>query len=357
MNDQLSILILDHFNCHGGAQEYAIDIAMGLKENDVQVYLPTIDITSLSEMATGISTTNFPLLAEKPLSFQFIFRFLKNIFQLKLFIQKNRVDVFHCNSIPVLLLAKLTRKKQPIIYAYHISHKSKIKRAIINLCCDSIIYVSNAMKEEAELGGANKPSRIIYNGLYSFKTHPSKRDKIVFGIPGRITEEKGILLFIEAAKITSKTYSNVEFHIIGRHESEDFFNTVQQRICSTKEIKLIPFYTNKQELYSSLDVVVNATIINEPLGRTLIEAGIASLPVIAPAKAGPLEIVEDTVSGLFFTPEDSQSLSSAMKILIDSASKRENMGKEGRLIFEKKFSIQSISEQLINFYTENRNDK
>jgi glycosyltransferase involved in cell wall biosynthesis len=88
---------------------------------------------------------------------------------------------------------------------------------------------------------------------------------------------------------------------------------------------------------AAADACVNASD-GEPFGIVLLEAMAASLPVVAVAKAGPLEIVESGVTGLLIPHADAGELAAALcKLAADPASAR-GMGIAGRARYERLFT-------------------
>jgi phosphatidylinositol alpha 1,6-mannosyltransferase len=82
-------------------------------------------------------------------------------------------------------------------------------------------------------------------------------------------------------------------------------------------------------LYASLDLFVHPGP-HETFGQTLREAAASGLPVVAPAAGGPLDLVEDGVTGYLVTPGDAGDLAAAVRRLAASPGQRAAMGGEGR---------------------------
>ena len=125
-------------------------------------------------------------------------------------------------------------------------------------------------------------------------------------------------MFIEAAERFLKEGYNANFILIG----DDIFgrNGKYRKNLFTR-IEASPFSSNIQVVgwqdclspyWPQIDCVVH-TADTEPFGRVIIEAMIHGIPVIAAESCGPAEIIEDSVTGLLFKPDDIEELIRAMQ--------------------------------------------
>jgi phosphatidylinositol alpha 1,6-mannosyltransferase len=83
------------------------------------------------------------------------------------------------------------------------------------------------------------------------------------------------------------------------------------------------------EIYASLDVFAHSGP-HETFGQTLQEAAASGLPVVAPAAGGPLDLVQDGVTGFLVTPGDGGALAAAVTRLAASPGLRAAQGRAGR---------------------------
>ena len=72
----------------------------------------------------------------------------------------------------------------------------------------------------------------------------------------------------------------------------------------------------------------------------VIEAMALGLPVVAPAAAGPLEIVEDGVSGLLYAPDDAPAAAESVLRLIRDRELARRLGAAGRARVAERFSLE-----------------
>jgi phosphatidylinositol alpha 1,6-mannosyltransferase len=82
-------------------------------------------------------------------------------------------------------------------------------------------------------------------------------------------------------------------------------------------------------IYASLDVFVHSGPY-ETFGQTLQEAAARGLPVVAPAAGGPLDLVEDGVTGYLVPPADPDAFTCAVARLAADPARRAAFGAAGR---------------------------
>ncbi|TXJ58490.1 glycosyltransferase [Brachyspira aalborgi] len=62
------------------------------------------------------------------------------------------------------------------------------------------------------------------------------------------------------------------------------------------------------------------------------------------------EVVSDGVSGILIEDENYEDLKNALIKLIENKDNRENMGKNGRRIYEEKFTAEIMANKFIDYY-------
>ena len=101
-------------------------------------------------------------------------------------------------------------------------------------------------------------------------------------------------------------------------------------------------------IYASLDVFVHSGPY-ETFGQTLQEAAASGLPVVAPAAGGPLDLVEDGVTGYLVLPGDADAFAAAVARLAADPGTRAAFGAAGRRKVLTR-SWPALTEELIGHY-------
>jgi phosphatidylinositol alpha 1,6-mannosyltransferase len=103
------------------------------------------------------------------------------------------------------------------------------------------------------------------------------------------------------------------------------------------------------QIYASLDVFVHAGS-HETFGQTLQEAAASGLPVVAPAAGGPLDLVQDGVTGYLVAPGSAAALEAAVARLCADRPLRAVMGAAARKkVLGRSWS--ALGDELIGHYT------
>jgi phosphatidylinositol alpha 1,6-mannosyltransferase len=101
-------------------------------------------------------------------------------------------------------------------------------------------------------------------------------------------------------------------------------------------------------LYASLDVFVHSGPY-ETFGQTVQEAAASGVPVVAPAAGGPVDLVQDGVTGYLVTPLCARSIDEAVGRLVDSPKLRKEFGAAAReMVLTRSWS--AVGDELIGHY-------
>jgi glycosyltransferase involved in cell wall biosynthesis len=102
--------------------------------------------------------------------------------------------------------------------------------------------------------------------------------------------------------------------------SVNYRRTLEAQIVTSgldRDVVLLGLVDDMTTLYGACDLVVHPALYPEGFGRSIAEAQVAGVPVVATALGGPLELIEDGVSGRLVDPDDASGLARAVARLME----------------------------------------
>jgi glycosyltransferase involved in cell wall biosynthesis len=128
-----------------------------------------------------------------------------------------------------------------------------------------------------------------------------RKDAKIVGSVGGLRPAKGFPVFIEAIPLVLEEYQNVVFMIVGDGDLRSDLERMVKRRGIEQDVIFTGWRNDVPEIMNVFDVYVS-TSIRESLGNTLIEAGLARKPVIAPNIDGIPDIVVNGKTGILINP-------------------------------------------------------
>lgn len=191
---------------------------------------------------------------------------------------------------------------------------------------------------------------------FSFK-EKNPTDSVSFLLVARLIEEKGIALYMEAAKILKAKYPKAEFHLIGAVETSP--SAIKEDEINDLHNKGIIVYHGRQrnvdEHLHMRDVFVLPSYYREGLPRTTLEACACGNPIITTDSVGCRESVKEGVNGFLIKPQSLEALVKPMEYFITHPEKVKEMGINSRKYAEERFDVNIINKDLVNIIKETLN--
>jgi glycosyltransferase involved in cell wall biosynthesis len=165
----------------------------------------------------------------------------------------------------------------------------------------------------------------------------------------RLIVDKGVLEYVQAAKIVKKKYPHITFVLVGGSDSGNP-SAIEEALLQTwiKE-KIVHFTGNLDDVRKMLGQSDCSVLpsYREGLSRTLLESASMARPLIATDVAGCRELVIEGVTGFLCQPKSADDLAAKMTKMIElSYPERITMGQSARNLVIQKFS----NEVVINEY-------
>ena len=277
--------------------------------------------------------------------------------------RKRQITHLYSNTTAVLVGAWVARDLN-IFHTWHIHEiiaKPKwlawVLGKIVGKYADSIIVVSQAVRDFWSQFTTNKDLKVIYNGLdYSSYMDPEASlrkelsipdDYLLVGMIGRISPWKGQGYFLDIAKQLIQAHPKLAFVMAGDAfpGSEQLVTEMQQKIKSLgleKQVYTLGFRTDVPEILASLDIFVLPSILPDPLPTVILEAMASGKPVVATAHGGASEMVESNHTGYLIPWDDASKAAEIILPLIKGDELRKDMGSKGRERVLEHFSLEAF---------------
>ncbi|WP_282042550.1 glycosyltransferase family 4 protein [Winogradskyella flava] len=173
-------------------------------------------------------------------------------------------------------------------------------------------------------------------------------DQVSFLLIARLIKEKGIALYMEAAKVLKVRYPKAEFHVIGAIETSPSAIS-EDELHRLHEKSIIVFHGKQMNIEEHLhkrDIFVLPSYYREGIPRTTLEANACGNPIITTDSVGCRESVKDGVNGLLIEPQNLDALVTAMEFFITNPEKIREMGINSRKYAEDRFDANIINKNL-----------
>lgn len=346
------LYILPSTNIYGGTPKKTLELIKNLDVNSI-VYTydnEFLDFIPLFEEA-GALVINAP----------FKRNFLKHFFLLRKIIKSNNIQIvqtqFSFGEI-LSLLCKIIDKNIKVINAFVGTTKPNLfKRIILNIpyfFVDQFVYVSKYVKKEKEKQFPimiKKKSMVIYNGTqkresFDKKTLPNKKFNLLS--IGGLIDVKNFDIIIEMMKILK---NENEFHltIIGEGPNEKKIKSKIVKYKLDNCVSLIGYKSNIGDYLNCCDIYLHPAYA-EGFGIAIIEAMLASKPVIVSNKGASIEIITDNINGKIASFKDSKQWAKSVIELYKDKNLRNRLSVNGFNNANKKFTLDIFSSNYMNIY-------
>ena len=380
MNSKMKVMQVIPKLGYGGAETGCYDLAHYLPENNCQSYIITSGGPLLKYIKKDkVKLFRLPVHSKNPLLIilnSIFISFIILFFNISIVHARSRAAAWSC-----LLATKLTRRKFVTTFhgTYNFSnpfkkfYNSAMVRSNLVIAGSNFIFSHIYENYEKYISKKNRKLLVIFRGINSeyfsqnnvsntklqkqIKEWQVDKNKFIILLPGRLTNWKGQIVFIEALNILNqqtyvKPFSSI---ILGSDQDRKIYYkkliSLVEKYRLTQIIKFVPFCKEMPLAYKLADVVVSASIEPEAFGRVSVEAQSMEIPIIASEIGGSKETILDDKTGILVKPSDPIALAYKLKELskLDIGTLK-LMGAEGRKNVLKKFDVEKMCSSTITEY-------
>lgn len=202
---------------------------------------------------------------------------------------------------------------------------------------------------------SNKNSLLIKGAgvdVSQFVPRESRNPIPVVTMVARMLVDKGVVEFIEAARIVNRDTTIALFNLVGDvdHSNPGSLSTDYLRAHSgSNGLNWVGFCENIADIYAGSDIACLPSY-REGLPKSLIEAAACGLPIVTTDTIGCREVVLHGVNGFLVPIKSAASLAEAILYLISNCDLRAKMGHESRRRAVSEFSSGIVVSRTLEVY-------
>jgi glycosyltransferase involved in cell wall biosynthesis len=292
------------------------------------------------------------------------------------FLKRSGTHILHCHLFHANLLgipAGRLAGTRVILSTVHVAEKRFLPwrfllyRAV-SPWTERIICVSEGVRESflRRTGIRRDRVTLIRNGIDVNRfTHPNRGgrtgvdrirkglglppDAVLVGTVGRLDPQKGHPYLIRAVPAVLRHFPETYFLLVGRGDREPPLRRLAGSLGVENRVLFTGFRNDIPDLLHALDIFLLPSLY-EGLPLALIEAGAASLPVVATSVAGVSELMRDGDTGILVRPGDPGEIAGALVRMLGNRELARKMGERLRERIVRDFPIESTIRQTDALY-------
>jgi len=237
-----------------------------------------------------------------------------------------------------------------ILKVLRVTHKKRNLAVIFQNNDDKEIFLNAKIMKKEQCAFTNGSGINLQN--YDYTPEPTKGlIKIIF--TGRMVEDKGTLVLIDAAKKLEAEYRDkVQFQLCGGLDTNPNGITKEmlESKCDGDYIQWLGHRKDVLELLKQSHIMAFPSWYREGLPKSVIEAEAIGRPIVTTDSVGCRDTVIDGKNGFMIPIKDPDALASALKKLIDNPELRQTMGKNAREFAVSKFDINDVVKVHLDIY-------
>jgi glycosyltransferase involved in cell wall biosynthesis len=179
-------------------------------------------------------------------------------------------------------------------------------------------------------------------------------DSLVIGYVGWLIPIKGVTYLLDAMAEVVQRHSNSLLVLVGKgDENGEEEIKLRERVESLgleDRVRFLGWRPDVNEIMGCFDIFVLPSL-NEGMGRVLVEAMAAGLPIVASRVGGIPDLIENGENGLLVPPADPSALAKAISDLLSDKKRRNRIGEAGKKMCLP-YSAEAMVQQIDDLYTD-----
>lgn len=345
----MKILHVSRTMGQGGAEKIVYQLCRDNKEHEQYVISCGGQyVEELEKM--GIKHFTMPDIDKKNPFLMFI-----SLYKIWKVVKKEKIDIIHTHHRMAAFYARIISmlSKVKCVYTAHnvFYDKKRMMRFALNNC--EIVAVGNGVRNNLVdvYGILEQKINVVYNSIKIEKTdftnaillEKNSQGKTLIGCIGRLTQQKGIDIFIQALARVLDDFPNVVGVIVGDGEERSRLENLVLDLGISDNIIFLGYQKKVLNIICQLEFIVQSSRY-EGLPLLPIETFSQGKTIIVSNISGNNEVVTDKVTGLLFEKDNIEELSERVKELLTNTELCERLEKNAQEEYLKKYDYRFFLE-------------
>ncbi len=351
----------------GGLERVVLDLVRLSAEFNLKARVATL--VEPGELAREVARLGIPLhhLGKTPgLDFSLVAR-------LRSLVRSRDVQLIHAHNTGAAFYAGLAAlaSRRPLVTTLHGSSyemdKSFHRLTRLDALMSRRVVCVSSEAREVSLRQDKVPGRklrVIYNGvdLERFQAPPGRNrevrrelgldpDATVVISVGRLSAEKDCRTLFQALALAARDIEGMHLLMVGDGPEREAYQQAAGEMAPAGRIRFLGNRRDVPRLLQAADIFALASL-SEGVSIAILEAMAAGLPVAATAVGGTPEVVRDQLTGILVPPRRPRELARALAGLAADPARAGEMGRAGRELVERRFSLQAMVGAYAGLYRE-----
>ncbi|HUD91509.1 glycosyltransferase family 4 protein [Sphingobium sp.] len=295
-----------------------------------------------------------------------------DIARIRAFLRARNIRIVHTNEGAMHATWGMSAR---LAGARHIWHHRGNPRAaglrfLAPIVADRVICVSNFASPLQGLWSARGKSTVAYSPFDTSIAHVDRKaarstieerlgvapDTVIISFLGHFSTRKRPLVFVEtiAAMRRARPDRRIVGLMFGDEHEAGIDAKIRQKIQDLDVadcVRMMGFLQPVEPWLAASDVLL-VPAVEEPFGRTLIEAMLIGTPVVAAASGGNIEAIRNRGTGLLARPDDPEDLAAHVLGVIEDPRMATTIAHRARQEALQKFSVETHVNKIARIYRE-----
>lgn len=222
-------------------------------------------------------------------------------------------------------------------------------------CATTVVFQNPDDRDEfvaRRLVAATKTRTVAGSGidLERFPASPAPTEGPVFLLIARLIREKGIELFVEAARLVKERHPDARFELLGPFDRAP--GAIDEAtVRAWERAGLLTYLGETRDVrpyLAAASVFVLPSYYREGTPRTALEALATGRAVVTSDAPGCRETVEDGVNGYLVPPRDASTLAERLLRFVADPDTITRMGEASRSLAQRRFDVRIVNADMLD---------